>query len=48
MRLVMLILMMPLVIFFTGLLWFSSLWSRHQEDRSEVREMEWKEVAHEG
>jgi hypothetical protein len=31
MKLAALILLMPLVIVFTGLLWFASLWVRHQD-----------------
>jgi hypothetical protein len=32
MRLAALVLMMPLVIIATGLMWFASLWAAHQED----------------
>jgi hypothetical protein len=32
MRLAALLLLMPLGVIFTGLMWFASLWIRHQDD----------------
>jgi hypothetical protein len=36
MKLAALILLMPLAIIFTGLLWFASLWVRHQDDHGSL------------
>ena len=38
MRLALLILLMPLVVLFTGVMWFASLWSAHQEDHKATGE----------
>jgi hypothetical protein len=40
MRLVALILFMPLAIVFAGLIWFASMWTRHQEHQRQESEAE--------
>lgn len=38
MKLAALILLMPLAIIFIGLMWFASLWIRHQDDHGPEKE----------